>query len=241
MMALPYPTGMEESTANCTVIKSSSNSLESDVSGIRKNQSSSSAHCVVFIVSDAIKPRERGADINLPIFRELFNANDRKRQSIIKRKAKKTDDGSINIGVHIRRGDLFWWVTTKKGSALSQASLRLVATSAYVEVLRQLLLKLSLLGEHKINVYLFCQGMMGNSTVQEVDGTFVDMAAVTILAAQDNYFMTAPEKNRYHSLFAKHVSNYGFVSKETAVELLKESGLVSVPWRVYCFTFVIRF
>ena len=110
-----------------------------------------------------------------------------------------------------------------------------MATSAYVEALRQLLLKLALLGEHKINIYLFCQGMIGNSTVQEVDGTFVDLAAVTILAAQDNYFMTAPEKNRYHSLFVKHVSNYGLVSKETAVELLKESGLVSFPWRVYCF------
>ena len=72
MMALPYPTGMEESTANCTVIKSSSNSLESDVSGIRKNQSSSSVNCAMFIVSDAIKPLEKEG--RTPIYQFFGNS-----------------------------------------------------------------------------------------------------------------------------------------------------------------------
>jgi len=176
----PLPDG-----ETCVRIKSSPESLADDVDRVKREsavvvrveqqQQLNRSICTIFTMNH-VKPNSNQMEQHLPLYRHLFELNDKNitRRSIIHRKATASTANVINIAVHIRRGDLFQYIS-KWGNL---ATNRLVPVSAYTSLLKQLLTKLFVSGDdvnRKIRVTVHCEGMIGNATVSDVDGTMIDL------------------------------------------------------------------
>jgi hypothetical protein len=212
LLMTPLPNG-ETTTTTCVRIKTSPQSLEEDVNRVKRewydemrhyNQTtaeimqqqstrSSNKYCTIFVMKD-VRPNAYHMDQNLPLYRHLFELNDKNdtRQSIIHRKqpipSSSTTTNVINIAIHIRRGDLFQFVSKslkkEKSWGKFQARQRIVPVSAYTSLLRQLLtIKLldgggdnnNIMKRGEIRITVYCEGMIGNATVPDADGTMIDL------------------------------------------------------------------
>ncbi len=151
---------------HCTKIESSPETIEHQISDARNK----SVSCAIFTIKN-ITPSGVGVNINLPLYRQLFNHNEGVRKLVVKRKERQQDRNVVTVSVHIRRGDLFNYV----GDDRKKAELRIVAVSAYTSVLKQLSSKLMQLGKDRMHVYLFCEGMREPASIQDVNGTFVNL------------------------------------------------------------------
>ena len=150
---------------HCTRIESSPETIEHQISDARNK----SVSCAIFIIKNPA-PSEVGVNTNLPLYRQLFNRNEGMRK-FVKRKERRIDRNIVTVSVHIRRGDLFKYV----GNDRKKAELRIVAVSAYTSVLKQLSSKLIQLGKNRMHVCLFCEGMREPASIQDVNGTFVNL------------------------------------------------------------------
>lgn len=173
---------------NCETIATSQDTFETDMAAYKlsweegaqtETNSSSSVNqeaCTMFILQDVFAPHDSwGLDSHLPYYRALFESNDMSRQSVVKRKVPFT---GITIVVHIRRGDLFGYLATKKDDkqAQQQAKGRLVPLAAYKSAVENVLVKLRVHGYVNVRIETFCETRDGENII-DVDGTFVDFAS----------------------------------------------------------------
>ena len=142
--------------------------------------------CVVFVIGVwEFAPDENGGGENLPYFRRMFEANeiDRRRSyygitgEVIPKKWESCGSNIIRVAVHIRRGDLLSFLNQKRGSfRIGTTQNRLVHENAYVDVLNQLFKKLARLGQHEIEIRLFCEEMVSPSKIPSaIDWELVDL------------------------------------------------------------------
>ena len=151
MAALPKNT-------TCSHKKSTIESIPAEVLQAKKE-----TKCIVFMV--ALKPNERGMEVNLPYYRRIFEGNEYTRKSVIKRKWKEPD--VVYVAVHIRRGDLLGYLKGyRKSGQITQTEQRLLEIDAYTTVLNQLLRKLARLEKYKVEVRLYCEGMQPPALIQ---------------------------------------------------------------------------
>eukprot|EP00984_Skeletonema_dohrnii_P035421 scaffold35144_cov183-Skeletonema_dohrnii-CCMP3373.AAC.1 len=189
----PLPDG-----ETCVRIKSSPESLTDDVDRVKREsavmvrveqQQQNRSICTIFTMN-YVKPNAHQMEQRLPLYRHLFELNDKNitRRSIIHRNATASTANVINIAMHIRRGDLFQFIS-KWGKS---ATHRLVPVSAYTSLLKQLLTKLfvSVSGDgvkREIRVTVHCEGIIGNATVFDVDGTMIDLQQEMIGLLDNNH------------------------------------------------------
>eukprot|EP00984_Skeletonema_dohrnii_P031159 scaffold23296_cov116-Skeletonema_dohrnii-CCMP3373.AAC.3 len=196
----PLPDGEMNWNTTCVRIKSSPESLADDVDRVKRESTvvvrvQNRSSCTIFTMND-VRPNAHQMEQHLPLYSHLFELNDNNitRRSIIHRKATTSTANVINIAIHIRRGDLFQFISKsvkkEKGWGKFQATHRLVPVSAYTSLLKQLLTKLFDSGDdvnRKIRVTVHCEGMIGNATVSDVDGTMIDLQQEMIGLLDNNH------------------------------------------------------
>jgi hypothetical protein len=174
----------------CVRIKSSPESLADDVDRVKREsavvvrveqqQQLNRSICTIFTMNH-VKPNSNQMEQHLPLYRHLFELNDKNitRRSIIHRKATASTANVINIAIHIRRGDIFQFISKVRVRVRGKlAPHRLIPVSAYTSLLKQLLTKLFFSGDgvkREIRVTVHCEGMIGNAAVSDVDGTMIDL------------------------------------------------------------------
>lgn len=86
----------------------------------------------------------------------------------------------LRIAVHIRRGDLGYYLARIRGEDRPGAALaRLIPTSAYVQLLDDLFLRIRQRGfERPIRVVLHVEGAKGSALVPDFDGKLTDFEAI---------------------------------------------------------------
>ena len=123
----PLPNGEMNWNMTCVRIKSSPESLPCDVERVKRefavdqspqreeqHQQLERHNCTIFTMND-VRLNAHQVEKNLRLYRHLFERNDKNttRQSVIHRKetTSKAAKDVINIAIHIRRGDLFQFVS----------------------------------------------------------------------------------------------------------------------------------
>lgn len=207
----PLPNGETSWNTTCVRMKSSPVSLPDDVERVKteyttmmhgeQKEQHNRSNCTIFVMNDVRPNNAHQMEKNLPFFRHLFQLNDKNitRQSVIQRNArllssKEQQNNVVHIAMHIRRGDLFQFISKsakkEKGWGKFQATNRLVPVSAYTSLLKQLLTMLLLFFvngdddgmKRDIRVTVHCEGIVGNATVPDVDGTMIDLQQEIILS-----------------------------------------------------------
>mmetsp|Transcript_15038 Transcript_15038/g.32822 ORF Transcript_15038/g.32822 Transcript_15038/m.32822 type:complete len:435 (-) Transcript_15038:140-1444(-) len=171
LLMTEIPEGWE--CKNIQVSTSWRHPIQDDIKLAKEQLKQNPSDCVVFHIG-VVKRRDKGLDLTLPYFRNLFEQNENGvRRSVIKRKWEDRPPHVINVAVHIRRGDL--WHFLKLPRYRHEASWRFIEVSAYTSVLNQLFLYLAKYGRMDIHVQIYCEGMNPPAEVQSVTGKMIDL------------------------------------------------------------------